>query len=112
MTIYRINLSGTAYVKAASKEDAVDQAMEFIEDLEFETIVTLASEPAPVGLVGEEDQLVISRSWLRGLHETAIHEFNQAPSDRPTFRSGYWNGYAMAIGAILKFFINGSPQPH
>ena len=111
MTIYRVSLSGTAYVKAESKEDAEQMAKEFLDVVEFDAIVNKASEPKPVIPREDEDQLVVSRSWLRGLHETAIHEFNQAPADKPSFRSGYWNGYGMAIGAVLRYFADGSKRP-
>lgn len=58
----------------------------------------------------DQDQLVISKVWLRECHETAIHEFNAASSDKPTFRAGYWNGYAMAFAAILKYFPDETKQ--
>lgn len=105
MTVYEIKMHGTIFIRADDEATAIKAAQHFLMVTETDEDLLPEDRQMLIDVNKHEDCLVVTRSWLSELHEKAIHEFNTV-SDGPSFRSGYWNGYATAIGSVLRFFSN------
>ena len=105
MPIYRINLSGMAYVNALSESDAEELALDLIDSVDFKASISPVSLPQPVTEEEAEDLLVVSRSRLRYLREAAIREFKEAAPECLKSRSSsvmmHWDGYIRALETVL-----------